>query len=105
MIDRLKHVSVRRWLGIVIALLTLPCVAYSGGQRDFWGILLGSAAPGVAFFLIWAIPFDIMMLAIFRNDAVDARRRELSTLMVVDGIVLALLVVVWGGFFYSLVNR
>jgi hypothetical protein len=56
-------------------------------------------------FLIWAMPFDMLMAKLFMSDKPPGQRSRYKTIIVVDLLVWLLLVVIWGQLFAELVMK
>lgn len=105
MIAAAKRVGALRWFVALLAVATLPAAAVSDLQTPPWSILAGAVAPGIAFFLLWAIPFDMLMARVFlAGGGPDRGRADYRAVLVFDALLWLLLLVVWARFFWRLLN-
>jgi hypothetical protein len=93
-----------RILVIILALASLPCRFLRTIETHPWDIIISQIVPGLVLFLIWAIPFDMLMAKIFMMDKPAHERRRYKTIIVIDLIVWLLLVIIWGQLFLELIS-
>jgi hypothetical protein len=88
---------------IVIAFLPF---AFFNGERDLvLGVIATQVVPGLVLFMIWALPFDMIMARVFMIDKQGSERDRHKTVIKLDiGLLMALLVF-WGPFFIALFTQ
>lgn len=91
-----------RVLVALIALTTLSALLLPDIETMPWRVIFGAALPGIAFFLIWAIPFDALLARLLIGEADAVRRRRLRAIVRFDAAVWLVLVLCWGPFFWRL---
>jgi hypothetical protein len=85
-----------------IAVLCLPLVFFSGAGSAGWGILPSQIAPVIVVLLVWVLPFDMLMARVFMADRAEDERERYRTIIKFDGILMIVLLVFWGPFFFAL---
>jgi len=86
----------------LIALICLPLVFFSGADHHGWGIIPSQVVPGLVVLLVWALPFDILMVKVFMSDARDEERARYRTVIRIDLLLILALILFWAPFFLRL---
>jgi hypothetical protein len=90
---------------IILALASLVCRFLRDIDLSFpWDIIIIQIVPGLVLFLIWAIPFDMLMARVFMTDKPAAERSRYKAIILIDLIIWLLLVVIWGQVFIKLIS-
>ena len=89
----------------LLALATLPWAFIQEITRPPWDIIIGQITPGLVLFLLWAIPFDMIMAKVFMSDAESAEKARLYNIIKIDVMVWLLLLICWGFYFSTLLNQ
>jgi hypothetical protein len=90
---------------IILALASLVCRFLRDLEPVFpWDIIIIQIVPGLVLFLIWAIPFDMLMARVFLTDKPAAERSRYKAIILIDLIIWLLLVVIWGQVFIKLIS-
>ncbi len=97
------HIGPLRVMVVMLGLLTLPCVFVGELDSVFWDVLINKITPGVVLFMIWVLPFDMLMARIFMSDKPEATKVAYRTVIKVDLVLWLLLLAFWGTFFVILV--
>ena len=86
----------------LIALICLPLVFLSGADHHGWGIIPSQVVPGLVVLLVWALPFDILMVKVFMTDANDDEQARYRTVIRIDFLLILALILFWAPFFLRL---
>jgi hypothetical protein len=90
---------------IILALASVVCRFLRDLEPVFpWDIIIIQIVPGLVLFLIWAIPFDMLMARVFMTDKTAAERSRYKTIILIDLLIWLLLVIVWGPVFTELIR-
>ncbi len=99
------HIGVLRIAVAIIAVSFLPFVFFDGQSQSVLGIVATQAVPGLVLFMIWALPFDMIMARVFMADKQGPERDRHKTVIKLDLAIMVLLLVFWGPFFFSLLTQ
>jgi hypothetical protein len=99
------RVGVLRIAVASIAIAFLPFVFFSGERESVLGVIATQVVPGLALFMIWALPFDMLMARVFMVDKHGPERDRYKTVITLDIVLLVALLVFWGPFFFSLLTQ
>jgi hypothetical protein len=99
------RLGVLRLIVAAIVVACLPLVFLSGMSGSGWGIIPSQIVPVVVVFLVWALPFDMLMARVFMADAQDADRGRFKAVIKLDVLLLVALLAFWGPFFLALLQR
>jgi hypothetical protein len=98
-----QQVGPLRWCVAGLAVCVAPCAfLQSVALAPFWKLMIQQIMPGIALFMIWAIPLDILMARVFQAEADDITRARYRTVIRFDLAVLGLMLLSWGVFFTHL---
>ena len=86
----------------IVALSCLPLVFFSGADHHGWGIIPSQVVPGLVVLLVWALPFDILMVKVFMTDARDDERTRYRAVIRINLLLILALILFWGPFFLRL---
>jgi len=101
-----RQIGPLRWFVAILAVLAAPCAFLQSAEfTPPWNILITSVMPGVALFMIWAIPLDILMARVFQVEADAAIRARYRTVIRFDLVVLVIMLLSWGVFFIQLMTQ
>ena len=100
----LRKIGLLRLIAALIALATLPALRLQHVETLPWQVIFGAALPGIAFFLIWAIPFDALLARLLMGDASGARHERLRIIVRFDAVIWILMLLTWGHFFWQLAS-
>ena len=99
------RVGVLRLVFAVIVVILLPFIFFDGERQSVFGIIATLVVPGLVLFMIWALPFDMIMARAFMVDKQGPERDRYKTVIKLDMVLLVALLVFWGPFFFSLVTQ
>lgn len=102
--DWVARVGALRVLGAAIVLLCVAMAPLSGVSGHGWALFPSAIAPGIAVFMIWALPFDMLMARIFSREDGAAGARRFRAVLWLDLTALVALLVAWGPFFARLLR-
>lgn len=98
-----RQIGALRWLVGVFAILIAPCAYLQTITLPSpWDVLIGAVMPGIALFLIWAIPLDILMAKVFKAEADEATRVRYRTVIRFDLLIMLIMLLSWGYFFLQI---
>lgn len=98
------HIGPLRVLVVVLGLLSLPCVFVGEVDTPPWNVIVGQVVPGLVLFMIWALPFDMLMARVFMSDKPADEQLAYRWAIRVDLALWLLLVLFWGTFFAVLLS-
>lgn len=107
-----SHISLARRVGAlrivlaIVVLLCLPMAFFTTVDPVGWRTIPSYVVPGLVVCIFWGLPFDILMSRIFLvgSDAPDYHLRHRSIVVLDLGMLTALLIF-WGPFFVSILDR
>lgn len=99
------RVGVLRIAVAVIVVTFLPFIFFDGQSQTVFGIIATLVVPGLVLFVIWALPFDIIMACVFMVDKQGPERSCYKTVVKLDIALLVMLLVFWGPFFFRLLTQ
>lgn len=89
----------------LIALSCLPMVFLAGGDDyQSWRIIPSQVVPGLVVLLVWALPFDILMIKVFMSDQDEVGKARYRRMIHVDLLLILALVLFWVPFFLRLLR-
>lgn len=89
----------------LIALLCLPMVFLSGGEAyEGWRIIPDQVVPGLVVLIVWALPFDILMIKVFMSDQDEAAKARGRQVIRIDLLLIILLLLFWVPFFMRVLS-
>lgn len=100
----LTNIGPLRVIVAVLALALVPIVFLQSVNTQPWALIFQQVVPGLVFFLIWSIPFDMLMARVFMSDTAEPERARYRQVIKVDFIVWLLLAIFWGLFFVKLLS-
>ncbi len=98
------HIGPLRVLVVVLGLLSLPCVFLGEVGTPPWDVIVGQVVPGLVLFMIWALPFDMLMARVFMSDKPADEQLPYRWAIRVDLTLWLLLLAFWGTFFAVLLS-
>jgi hypothetical protein len=98
------HIGPLRVLVVIFGLLSLPCVFLGEVDTPPWDVVVGQVMPGLVLFMIWALPFDMLMARVFMSDKPADRQFAYRWVIRVDLALWLLLLAFWGTFFAVLLT-
>lgn len=105
---RLSEIAARigplRVMVVVLGLLSLPGVFLGEIETPPWGVIVGQVVPGLVLFMIWALPFDMLMARVFMSDKPADEQLSYRWVIRVDLALWLLLLAFWGTFFAILLS-
>lgn len=101
----IADVGVLRIAVAIIVVTFLPVIFFDGQSQSVFGIIATLVVPGLVLFMIWALPFDIIMACVFMVDKQGLERDRYKTVIKLDMVLLVALLIFWGPFFYSLLTQ
>lgn len=99
------RVGVLRIAVASIVIAFLPFVFFSGERESVLGVIATQVVPGLALFMIWALPFYMLMARVFMVDKHGPERDRYKTVITLDIVLLVALLVFWGPFFFLLLTQ
>ncbi len=100
----LERVGMLR-LGLAALVAILLAMAFlDAPHHDGWWVIPTQVAPGLAFLVIWILPFDMIMSRVFLLGSDKPDRARYRAIISLDSILLLALLISWGPFFYSLLR-
>lgn len=101
-----QQVGVLRWLVALLALVSVPCAFMQNMMfAEPWDIIIRSIMPGVALFLIWAIPLDLIMAKVFQSDGKETSYQRYRIVIRFDLLIWLMILLAWGYFFLSVMQQ
>ena len=101
-----QQIGPLRWFVALLVIVSAPCAFMQDLSLTApWNIIVGSVMPGLALFLIWAIPLDILMAKVFKSEADEAIRARYQTVIRFDVLIWLLMLLSWGYFFLGLIAQ
>ena len=70
-----------------------------------WEIVIGQVTPALVLMVFWAIPLDILMAKIYMTEEGDSLRRRYVGVIRFDLVLMGVLLVAWGPFFFAVGPR
>lgn len=98
------HIGPLRVLVVIFGLLSLPCVFIGEVDTSPWDVLIKQVVPGLVLFMIWALPFDMLMARVFMSDKPEDQQIAYRWVIRVDLLLWLLLLAFWGTFFAVLMS-
>lgn len=100
----LAHIGfLRTMLGLVV-LCIAPLSWFAGHEPIGWYVLPVYIAPVLAVLLLWGLLLDLIMIRIYMSEPATEGGVSHGLAMRFDLVLLALLALSWGPFFYGLVT-
>lgn len=100
----MTRVGPLRVLGAAIVAMCVALAPLSGLPGRGWALIPSAVAPGIAVFLIWALPFDMLMARLFSRDQGEVGAQRFRAVLWLDLVALAALIIAWGPFFVRLLR-
>ena len=101
-----RQIGPLRWFVAFLVLMSVPAAFMQNIHlASPWNIIIGSIMPGLALFMIWAIPLDILMAKVFKSEADAATEARYRTIIRFDVLIWLLMLVSWGYFFLGLIGQ
>ncbi|MEZ5591390.1 MAG: hypothetical protein R3F53_12070 [Gammaproteobacteria bacterium] len=98
-----RQIGPLRWMVAILALVAAPCAYLQDvSMGSPWDLLIKTVMPGVALFLIWAIPLDILMAKVFKSEADAATQARYRRVIRFDLMVMLVMLLSWGYFFLQI---
>ncbi|HXH04451.1 MAG TPA: hypothetical protein VNN09_14195 [Candidatus Competibacteraceae bacterium] len=94
-----------RILAAVLVAFCLAMAAYSDANPQGLGIIPSQVTPGLVVFLVWSLPFDMLMARVTNAEFGAAGRARYRAVWALDGALLLALLAGWGPFFWRLLRQ
>ena len=94
-------------LRTMLAILVIVCVGlvfFSQTEAVGWGRIPSQVTPALVVLLAWVLAFDLLMARVLMSDQNDAVRRRYRSVIKLDLILLAALLLFWGPFFITILS-
>lgn len=93
-------------LRLALCALVLVCLLASllTDSEGLVGLMAGNIAPGIAVLLLWALPFDLLLMRIFQRESSHPPQATRLALRV-EALFWLLLLLAWLPFFARLFTR
>ena len=90
----------------VLVLVVCAAAPFSDGPTIYsgWRLATTVVAPAVFVMLVFVLPLDMIMSAVFMSGGSSARRGRFRRIIAVELVLLALMVVTWLPFVIRLLN-
>lgn len=89
----------------VLVLVCLPLVFFSWEDDTGWRVIPVHVAPVLALLLMWILAFDMLMSRVFMGEQDDKHRDRYRTILKLDSVLLAALLLSWGPVFVALLSQ
>ncbi len=93
----------RAMLGLVV-LCIAPLSWFAGHEPIGWYVIPVYIAPVFAILLLWGLMLDLIMTRVFMSEPATEGGVSYGLVMRYDLVLLAILILSWGPFFYQLVT-
>lgn len=100
----LKDLGPMRLLLLATVAVCLALAAFADAEPRGWGVISAYIAPAVAVLLIFVLLLDALMNRVFAIDADDADRGTRRHRIRADLLAVLAILLVWGPFYYSLLE-
>ena len=101
-----RELGALRALLALLALLVIAAAPLSEGGAVYsgWRLATTVVAPALFVMLVFVVPLDVVMSALFRSGAEGAERARFTRIIVAELVLLALLLLAWTPFVSRLLD-